>query len=95
MIYEISIRKGNIDDDILNNLQKFLTLEEFDTESVWMDISRDNNGQNGNIARVINDKNCIAAISKFMANSLGMLYVCCFLYMFFNDLCFVKILRRH
>ena len=39
-----------------------------------MDVN-DDGGQNGNISKVIQHKQCIVAINKFITNSLGMLYV--------------------
>ena len=65
----------NIDDNSINNLQNFLKSEEFDTESVSMDVIQDNHGENGNISKIIKDKKSFAAISKFIASFFGMLYI--------------------
>ena len=73
------LQKMNIDNDAINNLKKFLELEQYDTEGVSMDVIDDNNGKNGNISKVIKDKQCIVAINKFISDTLGMLYVHIFL----------------
>ena len=68
------LQKCNIDNGVINNLKELIDSEQFDTESVSIDI--DDYGQNGNISTEIKNKQCIATIRKFIANSLGILCVC-------------------
>ena len=72
------LQKSNFNDVVINNLKKFLNLEEFDTESVSMDVvcNDDEHDENGNISKAVNNKQCIVAIKRFIAESLCMLYVC-------------------
>ena len=66
------LQNMNFDDGLINNLKKFLDLEDFDTESVSMDIV-DDGGKNGNIMEVTQNDQCIVAINKLIANDLRML----------------------
>ena len=71
------LRKRNIDIGVINTLKEFIDLEQFDTESVSLDVmDNDDNAKNGNVSKVIENQQCIATIHKFIAGSLGILYVC-------------------
>ena len=50
-------RTNDIDTEIINKLQEFLENDEFDTDSVSIDIS--NIGVNSNIEKYIEDTNCV------------------------------------
>ena len=62
-----------MDQDIINNLQKFVEDEEYDTESVIMDVA--SSDQKGNISTVIQDQEGVEAMARFIASSPCMLYL--------------------
>ena len=62
----------NIATIVIQKLQKFLQIEEYDTDSVSMDVSHD--GENGNISKHIKNESCIDSIIGFVASSPSMLF---------------------
>ena len=61
----------NVDEGILNGFKKYLEDEEYETDSLLIDV--DQIGIKGNISNHIKDTNCIQIIKKFIQTLKGLL----------------------
>ena len=69
------LQNMNLNERSISNLKFFINSEDFDTESISMDVIDGENGAQGNISKAVQDNQCMAAINKLLALSLSMLYV--------------------
>ena len=72
----------NIKNETIKKLKKYIFLQEFDTESVNIDIQI-NNG-NANIDKNINDKQCIHAIITKFDKSRRMFFILFLVFIFLS-----------
>ena len=70
----INLEKQGISSDVINKLRNYAILQQFDTESMYLDLKIDDNDNNGgNIAVEINDDQCINLIKTMFNKSSGMI----------------------
>ena len=62
-----------VKDEIISKLQRFIDVEQFDTDALSMDIS--NEGKNGNLSTATNDADCTKAIFDFITPLKSMLSI--------------------
>ena len=74
------LNKNGVDINAINNLKKFIQTEQFDTDSLAMDVAID--GKQGNISRNVDDDECISAVIAFIHSSMSYVDI---LYTFFYD----------
>ena len=67
----VKLKEFGVDNDVINSFDEYAQREEYDSESVWFDVS--NEGKTGNISKIIKDDKCIDALTKFISESHGML----------------------
>ena len=67
------LQQDGIEENIIENLRIFMKNEEYETESLIIDIR--NNGQNGNISQCINNPKYAQSITNAIGASVGMFYL--------------------
>ena len=69
------LEKEGVNKKIISNLKNFVINEQFDTESMDLDLKiDDNDGNGGNIERTIKNDQCIKCIKNMFTKSTRMIY---------------------
>ena len=64
------LKEKQISSDAVAKLRNYLELEEFDTDSIYLDIDKDSNGYiTGNIANAMDDEDIMISIVYFLQSN--------------------------